>query len=192
MPRPLIPDRRERILAEAEALILERGFDAASVQAIAERAGIAKGAVYREFASKDAVLDALLQESMARMTERSRALVGERPRLSEAYRVALEVLLDEPLMVAAFLDDEGVLGAYAATMRDGRYRERYLSTVVWIGDLQARGEIAADVDPEALGLALSSTTLGLLTAAKHLGPITRAQLTAAIGAVEALVSAIER
>ncbi|GEK78856.1 TetR/AcrR family transcriptional regulator [Agrococcus baldri] len=191
MPRPLIPERRERILKTASALILERGFDAASVQAIAERVGIAKGAVYREFASKDAILDALLQASMARMTERSRALLGERPGLSEAYRVGIEVLLDEPLMVAAFLDDAGVLGSYAGTVRDGRYRERMLEAVRWIAELQERGDLDAAVDAEALGLALSSTTLGLLTAAQHLGPLSREQLGAAIAAMAALVARLE-
>lgn len=191
MPRPLIPDRRARILAGAESLILERGFDAASVQAIAERAGIAKGAVYREFTSKDAILGALLQDSMARMTARSRALLGERPRLSEAYRIGIEVLLDEPLMTAAFLDDAGVLGSYTATVRDGRYRERLLTAVTWLADLQQHGELDASIDAEALALALSSTTLGLLTAAKHLGPLTREQFAAAIAAVGQLVSKVE-
>lgn len=191
MPRPLIPERRERILDAAESLILERGFDAASVQAIAERVGIAKGAVYREFASKDAILDALLQQSMARMTERSSALLGERPRLSEAYRVGLEVLLDEPLMTAAFLDDEGVLGSYVVTVRDGRYRERLLSATDWMRDLQASGALEQRVDADALALALSSTTLGLLTAAKLLGPLSREQLSGAIAAMEQLVSGLE-
>ncbi|MCH1882669.1 TetR/AcrR family transcriptional regulator [Agrococcus sp. ARC_14] len=191
MPRPLIPHRRERILAEAESLILAHGFDAVSVQAIADRVGIAKGAVYREFASKDAVLEALLQASMARMTARSSELVGERPRLSAAYRASIEVLLDEPLMVAAFLDDAGVLGSYAVAVRDGRYRERMLEIVRWIAELQERGELDAGIDAEALGLALSSTTLGLLTAAQHLGPLSREQLAGAIGAMEALVSGLE-
>lgn len=191
MPRPLIPDRRERILAAAQALILERGFDAASVQAIAARAGIAKGAIYREFASKHAILDALLQRSMARMVERSRERVGDRPRLSEGYRAGLEALLDEPLMVAAFLDDEGVLGAYAATVHDGRYRERHLGVVAWITELQSRGQLEPGVDAEALALALSSTTLGLLTASRHLGPLTREQLAGAIRAMGALVAGLE-
>lgn len=88
MPRPLIPHRRDRILDAAEALVLELGFDAVSVQAIAERVGIAKGAIYREFASKQEILDLLLQRAMSRMIEASRQLLGDDPpRLSVAYRV---------------------------------------------------------------------------------------------------------
>ncbi len=192
MPRPLIPDRRNRILEAAEALILERGFDAASVQAIAERAGIAKGAVYREFASKNDILDTLLRRAMSRVVETSQKLVGDGlPRLSTAYRVGARALLDDPLMTAALLDDEGVLGTYTATVTDGRYRARHLAVVEWIQQVQKSGALDPHVDAAALGLALSSTTLGLLTAAKLLGPLTRAQLEAALGAMEYLVSRLE-
>ncbi len=192
MPRHLIPDRRSRILDAAEALILELGFDAMTVQAIAARVGIAKGAVYREFGSKLEILDILLQRAMRRMTVAGRELLGEAPpRLSTAYRVGVRVLLDDPLMTAAFLDDKGVLGSYIYTVTDRRYRARYLTVVDWITDLQASGSLSPQVDAEALGLALSSTTLGLLAAARHLGPITRDQLEAAVGAVEHLVAGLE-
>lgn len=193
MPRPLIPHRRERILDAAEALVLECGFDSMSVQAIAERVGIAKGAVYREFASKQEILDILLQRGMSRMIETSRKLLGDDPpRLSTAYRVGVRVLLDDPLMTAAFLDDEGVLGTYAATVTDGRYRARHLAVVEWINELQKTGALDTHIDAAALGLALSSTTLGLLTAAKYLGPLTQDQLEAALLAMEYMVANLER
>jgi AcrR family transcriptional regulator len=43
---------RERLLASARELIEEGGYASASVAAIAERAGVAAGTVYRHFASK--------------------------------------------------------------------------------------------------------------------------------------------
>jgi AcrR family transcriptional regulator len=43
---------RERLLAAARELIEEGGYASASVAAIAERAGVASGTVYRHFASK--------------------------------------------------------------------------------------------------------------------------------------------
>jgi AcrR family transcriptional regulator len=43
---------RERLLAAARDLIEEGGYASASVAAIAERAGVASGTVYRHFASK--------------------------------------------------------------------------------------------------------------------------------------------
>lgn len=48
------------ILASARALFAERGFEATSIDDIAEAAGVAKGAVYHHFASKEAIfLDVL-------------------------------------------------------------------------------------------------------------------------------------
>ncbi len=44
---------RERLLRAAQELIEEGGYGAASVVAIAERAGVAAGTLYRHFASKE-------------------------------------------------------------------------------------------------------------------------------------------
>lgn len=193
MPRPLIPDRRRRILDAAEELILEHGFDAMSIQRIASRVGIAKGAVYREFASKNEILDVLLTRSMDRMTHASRELLDgmENPPLSRAYAIGVEVLLDDALMTAAFLDDRGVLGSYIDTVDDNRYRTRHLAVIEWIRTLQDQGTLSTAIEAEALALALSSTTLGLLTAARHLGPLSRKDLRAAIEAMAVLVSSLE-
>ena len=60
MPRPTIPDRANTILRHARELFLAKGYDATTMAEIARRAGISKGAVYLEFPSKEALLDALL------------------------------------------------------------------------------------------------------------------------------------
>jgi AcrR family transcriptional regulator len=44
---------RDRLLAAAQGLMEEDGYGAASVVAIAERAGVASGTLYRHFASKE-------------------------------------------------------------------------------------------------------------------------------------------
>jgi AcrR family transcriptional regulator len=46
-------DTRDRLLAAARQLIEEGGYGAASVAAIADRAGVAAGTLYRHFASKE-------------------------------------------------------------------------------------------------------------------------------------------
>ncbi|XPP25653.1 MAG: TetR/AcrR family transcriptional regulator [Leucobacter sp.] len=151
------------------------------------------GTIYREFTSKQEILDALLTRSMERMTTVSRELLGEteHPSLSRAYAVGVQVLLDDPLMTAAFLDDHGVLGSYVDAVHDDRYRARHHFTVEWITALQDRGALSRRVDATSLALALSSATIGLLTAAKHLGPLTRDNLRSAIEALAMLVSLIE-
>ncbi|KQM83779.1 TetR/AcrR family transcriptional regulator [Agromyces sp. Leaf222] len=183
MPRPLVPDRRERLLDAAERLILERGFDAMGIAAVAAEAGIGKGAVYLEFAGKRDLLDAVLRRATRRLRDRVRLEVGDDPGLSDAYRAAIRALLQDDLLTAAFLDDHAVLGAHVETVDDDRYRRRHEGVVDWVRDRQARGSLIADVSPEHVALALSSATIGLLSANRLLGPLSPADLE---GAVEAL------
>src|SRR5258708_38907969 len=53
---------RNAILDAAEAVIADRGFHAARIHDIAERARIAVGTVYNHFRTKEEVLRALLEE----------------------------------------------------------------------------------------------------------------------------------
>jgi hypothetical protein len=100
-------------------------------------------------------------------------------------------LLDDPLMTAAFLDDQGVLGAHVMEVTDGRYRERHRRVVEWFRELQERGLIVTDVDARTLALALSSTTIGLLSAARLLGPLDPALLEGTIDTIGRMAATFE-
>lgn len=54
--RPRDAEKDRAIIRAAQRLFLERGFDGASVDAIAEAAGVAKATVYARFADKEALL----------------------------------------------------------------------------------------------------------------------------------------
>ena len=64
--------QRERLLATGEALVREGGFAALTVQALAARAGMGVGTVYRYFRAKDE----LATEVFRRATEREVAAVA--------------------------------------------------------------------------------------------------------------------
>jgi AcrR family transcriptional regulator len=55
------------IVSQARRLFTERGFEATSIDDIAEAAGIAKGAVYHHFASKEAVFERVLEDVQAQI-----------------------------------------------------------------------------------------------------------------------------
>jgi AcrR family transcriptional regulator len=54
--------RRQAILAAALQLFAERGFHGTAVPEVAERAGVGAGTLYRYFASKEALVNALYQQ----------------------------------------------------------------------------------------------------------------------------------
>jgi len=58
---------RQRILAAALRVFRERGFDAATMREVAGEAGVAVGAAYYYFASKDAIVMAFYQQAQDEM-----------------------------------------------------------------------------------------------------------------------------
>ncbi len=71
LPKPPIQDRsrrkREALLAAAMHLFAERGFEAAGIDAIAARAGVAVGGFYGHFGSKRQLLLVLVDRLIAEM-----------------------------------------------------------------------------------------------------------------------------
>ncbi|MFD1007522.1 MULTISPECIES: TetR/AcrR family transcriptional regulator [Oceanisphaera] len=59
-----MPDKRERILSSAEALIARRGFHGISMQQVAKQAKVATGTIYRYFADKETLLRCLHEERL--------------------------------------------------------------------------------------------------------------------------------
>lgn len=66
--RPTREETRRAVLAAAETVFREKGFQPTGVEDIAERAGFTKGAVYSSFANKDEIFLELLA---ARVEQRS-------------------------------------------------------------------------------------------------------------------------
>ena len=86
--------RREAVLDAAEQLFVERGFHGVSVDDLGAAAGISGPGLYRHFASKDALLMAVLD----RIWDRLRPAV-EQPATTDA-EVVLETLLQAQLDLA--------------------------------------------------------------------------------------------
>ncbi|WP_414939060.1 TetR/AcrR family transcriptional regulator [Amycolatopsis sp. cmx-11-51] len=70
--------QRDAVLAAAMEQLAERGYAGCSVSAVAERAGVAVGSVYRHFPTKAALVVELFRKVVTREVEAVRA-VSERP-----------------------------------------------------------------------------------------------------------------
>ncbi|MFF4907034.1 TetR family transcriptional regulator [Streptomyces sp. NPDC001260] len=88
-------ERLTRILDACADLLDEVGYDALSTRAVALRAGVPIGSVYRFFGNKRQMADALAQRNLERFTER----VTERLKGSGegGWRIAMDAVLDEYL-----------------------------------------------------------------------------------------------
>lgn len=68
-------DKRQLILAAAADTFAAHGFHQATIEQIAEAAGVGKGTVYLYFKSKKGLFDALLLESLQRILQQIKAVV---------------------------------------------------------------------------------------------------------------------
>ena len=119
MPRAADPDREQRILDAAADLIAHFGYDKTTVDDIARRAGVSKGAIYLHFKSKDDLFEGLLTSntfisvfsnpiiSLSPMFISNRVLIrlGSLIRLSSFTIFDILVILSEGIKVIFILSD---------------------------------------------------------------------------------------
>jgi AcrR family transcriptional regulator len=72
-------ERRRQIVAAAKSVFAEAGYHGASINAIIERAQIARGTFYLYFESKAAVFDSILDEAMRELRGRIHRIDVETP-----------------------------------------------------------------------------------------------------------------
>lgn len=112
---PKSEETRQRILSAALKLFQDRGFEAATMRDIAEEAGVATGAAYYYFSSKDAIVMDFYRRSSVEM----------QPKIEAALENAsgLEQLLHELIRVklAHFAPHRGVLRALLRNGADPGY-----------------------------------------------------------------------
>lgn len=134
--------RPDEILDAALAEFSENGFDAAKLEAIAERAGLSKGALYLYFDGKEAILKALIERHVAPVADAMRArafeglgdpaatlvaivagmiAAGRRPEIAAAPKIVLSVAPRFPGVAAYYREHviEKAVAAMAALHRAG-------------------------------------------------------------------------
>ena len=169
--------RRDSIREAAERVFVRRGFDGATIQEIADEAGVSAGSIYRYFDSKSALIravaDGCKQRYAGQFGESGTAaydplalLIGAGERIwgefaGEQARDQAVLNLETSLVAAR---DPEVGAALAQAMRSMR-----LLLVRLIADAQARGDLKPSVDASALASLLIAATGGIQTLSLQLG-----------------------
>jgi AcrR family transcriptional regulator len=132
MPRQELKSREtaEKILNAALTLFREKGFEAATMREIAERAGVATGAAYYYFPSKDAIVMAFYERSGGEIA----ALVNEaiepiddlRERLAAVIQVKFRYFAESRELLAALagkVDPSHPLSPFSEETREMREKD---------------------------------------------------------------------
>jgi AcrR family transcriptional regulator len=113
---------RAGLIEAARRVFLERGFHAATLEEIAERAGYTKGAVYSNFSGKDDLFLAMLAEHYARRAETYAELVPESDDVEETYRAVARFMFAAYQLEPAWWALVSDFSSHAS--RDPQLRER--------------------------------------------------------------------
>jgi len=160
--------RRETILAAARSVIARQGRGGASMQAIADAAGVAKGTLYLYFRDRDNLLqhtvDLVFDELLARLTT---VLEEARP-LPESLRALVRTNLEffdenqDFLRVYMALRHAGDPAASRRRRQKARQYTRYLEMLSrYLAEATARGEMKA-FDPERVALVFAEGVAAIL------------------------------
>ncbi len=171
------PSTRDRVLREAARLFARRGFHGTSIEDLGAACGISGPALYKHFASKDAVLARLLVGISERLLDGGRAVVASAtsPAAGLAGLVAFhaDFATTEPDLIRVQDRDLANLSVGQAD----RVRELQRAYVdVWAAALR---RVRGDLDREAALIEVHGA-FGLLNATPHTGatPAARSRLVA--------------
>ncbi len=172
---------REKIMDSAEALILEQGFSASSVDRIIERAGITKGSFFYHFESKAALAHALVERFAC--LDRGHLDTG----LARADKLTPDPLQQMLVFVGLFQEEAEAMTEpypgclYASYIYEGGLFDEVTHKVIKDSMLEWRGRLAdrfrqiaerypprAPVDPESLADMLTVVFEGAFIMAKSL------------------------
>ena len=156
---PASNDAVDRILTVAEMLFAEHGFDAVSMNAIAEAAGVSKANVFHHFTCKNDLYLAVLRNACRDATQHLDDLGNDQEslatRLPQFARAHLDNLLEHAqvarLMLRELLSDNPRHGQELAEKVFGEKFSRFVA-ILRAG--QQAGELRADVDPAMVATVL--------------------------------------
>ncbi|HEY2486875.1 MAG TPA: TetR/AcrR family transcriptional regulator [Candidatus Binataceae bacterium] len=147
-PRADAVRNRERVLAAAKAVFSKGGADA-SLEAVAKRAGVGIGTLYRHFPTREALYEAVYQHEVRQLVELAEQLNGKAApveALRRWMRSIVEFIATKKGMLAAL-----ALAVTASSELHTRSSELLAKAARLLLDRAvAAGEIRSDIDPSDL------------------------------------------
>lgn len=128
--------KREKVLEEATKLFYERGFQGASIDAIAERLSVTKPFIYTYFDNKHALLEAIYERAVQNLINGVDQIFSVDRPPEEQMRLLVEFYVRQNIesreLTAIFLNEERNLGEkkLAEIRREQREFDRKLTNLI--------------------------------------------------------------
>jgi AcrR family transcriptional regulator len=166
------PTRRQQIIDVAAGLFAERGFNGVSIYDIGSAAGISGPALYKHFASKDALLAEMLVGISERLLTEGRRRAGEADGADAVLRALIEwhvefALTFPALITVQFRDLKSLSEQDRHTVR--RLQRSYVE--LWVQAISA--VVGAD---EAHARSAAHAVFGLINSTPHSARLSRSDM----------------
>ncbi len=151
----------DRLIATAHRAFADEGFAAISLDTLAERAGVTRGALHHHFTNKAGLFEAVLRRIDAEIATEIQAVWDKTPDAWQGFRACFHVYLDAVLRPdrrrILFQDAPAVLGMKSV---DILMESGFGAMVADLQGFIANGRIRGP-DAEALGHLLNGATINL-------------------------------
>ncbi|MEV5241657.1 TetR/AcrR family transcriptional regulator [Streptomyces cinnamoneus] len=158
---------RRKLFEAAVTLIAEQGFSSTTVDEIAERAGVAKGTVYYNFASKTVLFEELLRHGIELLTDSLQAAADETAErggsrvdaLDAMIRAGLDFITRYPSLTQLYVAELWRTNrAWQSTLMQVRQRAIAVIESV-LREAVASGELSPEIDVPLTASALFGMVL---------------------------------
>jgi AcrR family transcriptional regulator len=187
-------ERRTEIAVAALRIIGERGLTSLSTTSLAGEIGVTSGALFRHFASRDAILEEAVRYAIARIDAAfPDPALPPRERLMQLARLRVRLFASDPGLAWLLRSDQAYLTLPADAVRQLRAQvtksRAYLLDAIREGAKE--GSIRCDIEPEALLVAVMGTIhalIGLGGAHRHAPGAKRTDPEPVLSALERMIA----
>jgi AcrR family transcriptional regulator len=144
MPRA---EREVQILVVAEQVFAERGYQATTMEDVADRVGVTKPLIYEYFGSKEGLLAACIVRARSQLreaTEASWAAVGPDAPLAEVFRagvLAFFRFIDEHRNAFLLIQQEGAMASQASPLIESIREQQSAATAQMLASAPGLGDV---------------------------------------------------
>ena len=173
--------RSRSLLESTRRLIAVEGFDAVTMERVAEEAGITKGAIYLYFRNKDQMILAAIEEIASEMVRGIEGRVDSRAepwdQLCQVMRAQLAIMEENKELVRTLLLDRRLMrggSRSAAARRLLKYRQEHEAVIRKMLEKGVRRRLFHSVEPARAAFYINELTIS--TAQRRLLGLTQASL----------------
>jgi len=157
-------DAKERIVNAALTIVISKGWDAMTLDAIAQEIGVTTPALYSYFKNRDALQDEVVVQALQKNQEEIEATLSQGESICEVLRNYAYLLFVQKSQYAKILSNMPVRFLQDPVQRKKiaeLYRSSSLVVRECLARAQAKGEIPADLDLDITTRFIHSLTFGL-------------------------------